>query len=385
MTRPRKLSLFVGLPAILLGAALYVGWGLIEGAAFVVRAAGLSGAVRSAAELTTNAFDERSAAVPWRGGRLRARIYVPREAFTRTVLLVPGVHASGIDEPRLVQFARDLASMEHAVVAVEMPDLMQYRVAPQATDMIEDAARWVSEQGALAPDGRVGMIGISFAGGLSVAAASRLSIRDKVAFVLSFGGHGDLPRTLRYLLTGIQPDGIALPPHDYGVAIILLGVAGRVVPAAQVEPLETAVLSFLAASHLEAVDRQAAAAAFAQARARAAALPEPARTVMGYVNDRDVARLGPLLLPHVEDMGGDPALSPAREAAPAAPVYLLHGAGDNVVPAVESVLLAQTLRARGTRVRQLTTALITHAQVDRSSALPAFRDLVTFWAALLAE
>ena len=54
----------------------------------------------------------------------------------------------------------------------------------------------------IAPDGRVGMIGISFAGGLSIVAAGRPSIRDKVAFVMSFGGHGDLPRTLKYLVTG---------------------------------------------------------------------------------------------------------------------------------------------------------------------------------------
>ena len=32
-----------------------------------------------------------------------------------------------------------------------------------------------------------------------------------------------------------------------------------------------------------------------------------------------------------------PALSPAFAPPPSAPVYLLHGAGDNVIPAAESV------------------------------------------------
>ena len=40
-------------------------------------------------------------------------------------------------------------------------------------------------------------------------------------------------------------------------------------------------------------------------------------------------------------------LSPARAAAPAAHVYLLHGTDDNVIPAIESYLLADTLRRRG--------------------------------------
>ena len=74
------------------------------------------------------------------------------------------------------------------------------------------------------------MMGISFAGGLSIVAASRPSLRDRVAFVMSFGGHGDLPRTLRYLCTGVQPDGSSVRRTITAMAIILLGVADRVVP-----------------------------------------------------------------------------------------------------------------------------------------------------------
>jgi hypothetical protein len=385
VSRARKLSLLLGLPVLLLSAGLAGGWDYVQGAAFVVRAAGINGPARSAAELTTGAFDERQLSVPWRGGELPARLYVPRGSFARAVLLVPGVHAGGIAEPRLMQFARDLASMQHAVLTVELPDLAHYSITPATTDMIEDAARWLSEQPHLARDGRVGMMGISFAGGLSIVASSRPSIRDRVAFVMSFGGHGDLPRTMRYLCTGEQPDGTRLPPHDYGVAIILLGIAGRVVPAGQVPPLREAILAFLDASHLDMVDKPAAATAFARARALAASLHEPAKTMMGYVNDRNVAMLGPLLLPHLGELGGDPALSPARATAPAAPVYLLHGTGDNVIPAVESVLLAQELQSRGVTVRQLTTPLVTHAEVDGASSVSAIWDLVTFWADVLAE
>ena len=104
---------------------------------------------------------------------------------------------------------------------------------------------------------------------------------------------------------------------------------------------------------------------------------------MRYVNERDVVRLGPILLPHVTELGDDRMLSPAREAAPAAPVYLLHGADDNVIPAIESTLLAETLRARHVRVEQLSTPLITHAEVDRSAT--ATWRLVRFWASLLDE
>lgn len=386
MNRRRKVAAAIAAPLLLAAAGTYAAWDVVRGASFVIQAANMQGVARTAAEMGTEPVTESAARVPWRGGELNARWYLPADQTGRPVLLVPGVHAAGIDEPRLVGFARDVASMGHPVLTAELPDLMQYRITTRTTDMIEDAARWLAdrrEHGAA--DGRVGVMGISFAGGLSVSAAARPAVKARVAFVLSFGGHGDLPRTLRYLCTGVQPSGDVRPPHDYGVAIILLGVADRVVPAEQVQPLRDAILAFLDASHLDMVDKPRAERAFAHARALAAALAEPARTLMGYVNDRSVDKLGPILLPHVAALGGDEALSPSRAAAPSAAVYLLHGTDDNVIPAVESALLADTLRSRGSRVRHLATPLITHAEVDRSAALRAFWDLSTFWGHLLAE
>jgi predicted esterase len=98
-----------------------------------------------------------------------------------------------------------------------------------------------------------------------------------------------------------------------------------------------------------------------------------------------VARLGPVLLPHVAELGGDPALSPARSPFPAVPVFLLHGSDDNVVPAIESTLLARDLEARGVPVHVLLTPLITHAEVDKSSTAAAVWRLIHFWSKMLNE
>jgi dienelactone hydrolase len=359
----------------------------LRGAAFVVQAAGIEGAARTATRWYATGVSVADAApVPWRGGTLRARTYRPAREAGRPILLVPGVHASGIDEPRLVGFARDIAATGHPVLTVELPDLKRYEITTRTTDMIEDAAVWMLRtDGFHDADGRIGMLGISFGGGLSVVAAGRPSIRDRVAFVMAFGGHADLPRTLRFLCTGVQPDGTTLAPHDYGLAIVLLGAADRVVPAAQAPPLRAAILSYLEASRLDMVDKAAAAREFEHAKTLATSLDEPARTYMGYVNARDVVRLGPVLLPLVDELGGDPALSPARSPLPSAPVYLLHGTGDNVVPAIESTLLARDLEKDDRRVHVLLTPLITHAEVDRASTAEAVWQLIDFWARLLGE
>ena len=104
------------------------------------------------------------------------------------------------------------------------------------------------------------MLGISFSGGLSIVAAGRPRLRDRLAFVLSFGGHGDLIRVMHYLAPGRcrRPTPAAAaaditgaehvqvhPPHDYGVAVVLLTFADRVVPAEQVEPLRDGIGIFL--------------------------------------------------------------------------------------------------------------------------------------------
>ncbi len=86
---------------------------------------------------------------------------------------------------------------------------------------------------------------------------------------------------------------------------------------------------------------------------------------MGYVNTRNVQALGAALLPHVQALD-DPALSPEISPALTAPVFLIHGADDNVVPAIESRLLAARLRS-ARPVTLLVSPLITHAEVDQES------------------
>lgn len=369
---------------LLVGAGLLALRPFVRATSLVVAAADLDGWLARATAWQRQGVSTTLFSIPTRQGALPARVYRPVTSLGRTVVLTPGVHADGFNEPRLVGLARHLAAHGLAAVTPDLPDLKRYQVTPATTDLIEDAARWVTGQPDLAPDGRVGLIGISFGGGLSVVAAGRTALRRQVAFVLSFGGHGDFPRVLRYLCTGRLPDRSILPPHDYGVVLILLGAADRIVPADQVVRLRQGILTFLHASHLDMYDKARAREEFARARALADEMPEPARTLMRYVNTRDVKALGPILSPHVEGYGGDPALSPERSAPPAAPVYLLHGADDNVIPAMESTLLARHL-AGHTTVHHLVSPLITHAEVDRRARASDVWRLIAFWGRLLRE
>ena len=176
----RRLLTALTVLAITIAVFAYVGAPYARAASFIVRAAGLGGRAEEFADRQARAVAVQPPhQVITRYGEVAARLYVPEGTSSRTVLLVPGIHSMGIEEPRLTALANDLAGAGVKVMAMALPDLQAYRISAQATDVIEDAVTWMSKRPDLAPDGHVGIVGISFAGGLSISAASRPAIRNR--------------------------------------------------------------------------------------------------------------------------------------------------------------------------------------------------------------
>ena len=399
----RSLRYLTGLTAVVV-ALIFVAMPYVDALALITRAAGIQGALGSIGHWRAHGVvTEGLIKIATRHGEVDGRIYRPMTGtFRRSVALVPGVHIDGIRESRLVGLAEDLAGAGYQVLTVAPPNLQRFMITPENIDIIEDAARWLALEHP-GPDGKIGMLGISFSGGLSIVAAGRPDLRDKVAFVMSFGGHGDLARVLRYLCSGNAPamppvdeakklvagaEHVSIaPPHDYGVAVTLLSLAEFVVPPDQVEPLRKGILTFLTASSLDGPDKARAKVEFENARGFEKTLPEPARTLMEHVNNRAVDKLSPVLLPIVEKVWERPelaAMSPERMPAPRGAVFLLHGAEDSVIPSVETVLLANHLRDK-TELHAVLSGLITHAEVDKSAAAIEVWRLIGFWKDLMSE
>ena len=74
----------------------------------------------------------------------------------------------------------------------------------------------------------------------------------------------------------------------------------------------------------------------------------------------------------------------SKSPKPTAPVFLLHGLEDNVVPAVESEYLAADLRGHAP-VRLLLSGLISHAEADRPMHANDVLQLAGFWGDLLSR
>ena len=307
------------------------------------------------------------------------RVYRPPGGSDRAIVLIHGLHWGGYDEARLIPMARQIAGMGFAVVTPDIGDLKSYDIRPRAVDEIERSLLWTLDDSGLVDgdsDGKVGLMGICFAGGLGLSASTRPSLRERLAFVFAFGGHGDLDHTMEYLVTGELPDEALseghreelLEPHIYGQAVMLRIFADRIVPEADVEPLRALLLDYLHEEEdrvEEGIDRLG---------------PEAARVVRLCL-DRETIEIGSILAPHVRSVHSPDVLSPVRLEPPSCPVFLLHGSIDNVVPPSESRRLATW---SGDRARLLISDQVVHVELEESEEVPWIDtwNLVTFWSAL---
>ena len=337
MRLPRKRTVLL-LVVVLLALGAWTAVPYVRAASLVIRAAGLHGPWLDRlgrfqnGPVTTRDADhpgpQRRPCAPASTSRRRAR--------ARTVLLTGGVHAKGIDEPRLMKLASDLAVAGTPVVTAEIDDLLHYRITPKLTDALEDAILWVAAE----PRWR------RTAASASSASASPAGCRS-----WRRGGRTcrrTSPTCSRSAGTAACPTW-SVPVHR--------GAAGR--DAADAARLRRRGHADEHGGSGGAAGAGGAAARgdhvlhervtpgdgrsegrggqFKHALALAAALPEPSRTLMDYVNTRNVSGArAACLLPHVEAFTDDPALSPARSTdrhragVPAARRRRQRGAGDRV-------------------------------------------------------
>jgi len=308
-------------------------------------------------------------------GPIRARLYRPAQGGNgRGMVVAHGVHYRGIDERRLVPFVRELARTGLVVLTPELAELADYRITPQGVRVIADAVRALATRRDLLDAPQVGLLGFSFAGGLSLVAASKPEVGKHLAFVASVGGHHDLTRVLRFLIQGEleTPSGVKkAKPHDYGLVVLTYGYIDRFVPEADLRVMRDALRSWLHD------DRKGA---LASASLRTTAESERLWTLLESENLRVLApELEVILRSRRAELQ---ALSPrGRLRAIRAPVYLLHGAHDAVIPPSEVDWASLELESADHRA--LVTPLLDHVEVSREATFSDRFALVQFMSNIL--
>lgn len=309
---------------------------------------------------------------------VRARLYLPVDSSGDgaqngpAMVILHGIHYLGIDEPRLKAFAAAMAGCGIRVLTPELPAIKDYHVGLESVRTIGESAQWFAAK----TGGPVGVMGLSFSGGLALLAAADPAYQRAFRFVVAVGAQGSMVRVADYYRTGedLRPDGIVetLTPHPYGPLVLEYEYLEGFVPAADLAALR----AVLRANLYEDKSAEAAATArlTAAQRAEAAALLDTS-------SPRTRALIEASNRIHKQQLQ---ALSPQGHLAGlTVPVYLLHGRADNIIPSAETLWLAHDLPP-GLLKRELVSPILSH--IDFESARPTDHDqlrLLQFFAAVM--
>jgi len=304
---------------------------------------------------------------------VRARLYLPAGKPNAPAMVVfHGVHHLGIDEPRLKGFARAMASCGIRVLTPELPGIKDYHVSADSVETIGGSVNWMAGQTG-AP---VGVMGLSFAGGLALVAAADPRYHADFKFVFALGSQGSMARVANYYLTGqdARPDGTVelLAAHEYGPLVLEYEHLEDFIPADDLGPVRAVMREHL----YEDKKAEAEASLGLNERQKLETLE-----LMDMTLPATRAKIAAMLAKHRDEM---PGLSPlGRLRTLGTPVYLLHGQADNIIPSAETQWMARELRSEDLQA-MLVSPVLSHIDLDGPApgAMDEWR-LVHFFALIM--
>jgi dienelactone hydrolase len=342
MTRPRRAILGWVLAAAALFALVWpFVWDAILSGLLLIQVAN----PQATGPLTRITTAPARHAVTFRGpGRdMAANLYRPSGggpgAGTGTgVILVHGVNETGKDDPRIVWLADLLARSGFTVLT---PDFLGFKSLTLRTSDVEELVatiQYLAGREGGAP-GRVGLIGFSYGAGPTIIAAADPRVRDRVQFVVSFGGYYDLLNVITFITTGFYEFGEIrgrVVPNEYS-RWIFLRYNLDLIPAAR----DRKILKEIAGAKARdpAVD----------AGPLAATLGPEGRAAYALLVNRDpdrvptlVGALGPTIQEHIRFLSPSRVIRDLRGR-----LFVVHSDPDDFIPTTESLRLAAALESRG--------------------------------------
>ncbi len=334
-----------------------------------------SGPASGAATYDAHDVTEEDGVLDTVRGQVKTRTYIPKGIPSPPAIVIAhGVHHTGITEPRLQKFSRALASAGVMVYTPELTGLTDYRIDTASEEVIGAAAHALAVR---ANRTGVGVVGLSFGGGLSMLAAADPRWAPDISFVVAIGAHDDLPRVARFFFDNhiARPDGsiFELGAHDYGAMVLVYGNVERFFPAIDVPTAKEALKYWLWEDPKKA-------------REVAANLSTESREKIEKLFSRKTEELKPDLM-RLVDLS-EPAM---RLVSPhdnlrglRVPVFLLHGAGDTVIPSSETLWLAHDV-PDGCVQNALVSPALVHVELEGKPSVADQWDLVHFMAQIIEQ
>jgi pimeloyl-ACP methyl ester carboxylesterase len=316
-------------------------------------------------ERTTGAPRRRATALESRAGRFPADVYEPTSARDRApLLLIPGMVPEGKDDDRVAPFASAMARAGFRVVVPDLPSFRSLVVQRANETELSAAIEALCARPDLAPRGRCGVFGVSYAGGIAVLSLLDPAVRPRVPFLVTMGAYADLDSVLAFLVTGrtfVRGRSHGVEPDQYS-QYVFVRTFEQFLPLAR----DRRLLEEITARRWN--DPSAPIADLADSLSPAGRLPyelfataSPARVKWLAALPDTMRRLMARLSPARRD------LSPLRMR-----LFLAHSWDDGTMPVGESWRLARLAR------RHSTVHLVLLHTVGHVEAEPWHRSLVRF-------
>jgi acetyl esterase/lipase len=309
-----------------------------------------------------------STTVPSQGGPVYLDVYAPTTppplipGGREGVVIIPGV-GDNRNDLQLRTLSEALARAGVVVMDMTTNTLINLDLAPVDGDAALQAFIKLTHWPGVDPQ-RVGFLGISAGGALTVIAAANPAIRDQVKFLMLFGGFYDAANVLRdFGRRALEADGTlqAWKPNEVPACVLARSI-GDTLPPAEAQVLAKAFQKekFTALT----ADQLAQLSAPAQAAYHLLAGDQPQQV------EANLAALSPAMRARLDQ------LSPrAFFLQVAAPIYLLHDRTDQYVPFTESRDFDAALTKAGRTHDYAEFGIFQHVYVKYSQGLgPVIHD-----------
>jgi pimeloyl-ACP methyl ester carboxylesterase len=242
------------------------------------------------------------------------------------IILMPGVSELGCNHPRLVSLARELSKNGFLVLTPDIKMLRDFRIFPPP---ITEISFWVREARHMNGGGnlrRIGLAGISFSGTLALIAAAEPQNQSVASYVLAVGAFDDLLRCSSFWFDAgpITVGPGYYPTRFYAKWIIMLAAVDLLPQATDRDFIESVLRNLLLQKDVPALPNN---------------LSEAGRRWHRFAlmrEDQSDADLARQIESHVSSMLYQELATGKPAAEIRCPVFLAHGAYDDLIPPEES-------------------------------------------------
>jgi dienelactone hydrolase len=175
---------------------------------------------RGALAWVTPAPTVKQIEIPKGNEKIAADLYYrPKSEKRAAILLTHGIIKDGKNDPRLIRFALSLARAGFVVLVPDLKGMKSFRILFSDVDDIVASVHYLASLADIVDESKMGIMGFSYAAGPTIMAAADPTLRDRVKFVVSFGGYYDPINVIRFITTGYYEYGDEkgfLQPQPYG-------------------------------------------------------------------------------------------------------------------------------------------------------------------------